>query len=275
MPGVVAETGLRHTAPVIAIGAHDTASAVAAIPGMDADSAYISSGTWSLMGVETLEPVLSERALALNFTNEGGVGGTIRLLKNIAGLWLLQECRRQWQREGHSYEWDELLLMAEQAPPFRSLVDPDATTFLSPGNMPATLRDYCRRTGQPEPESVGAVIRCCIESLALKYRQVLGNLEELVGHRLNTVRIVGGGCKNRMLCAFTADACNRPVAAGPVEATALGSVLVQAMARGELQSLVEGRLAVAASVSLERFEPRNSAEWEAAFARFSNLSRQL
>jgi rhamnulokinase len=164
--------------------------------------------------------------------------------------------------------------MAEQAPPFRSLVDPDATTFLSPGNMPATLREYCRRTGQPEPESVGAVIRCCVESLALKYRQVLGNLEELVGHRLNTVRIVGGGCKNRMLCAFTADACNRPVEAGPVEATALGSVLVQAMARGELQSLAEGRLAVAASVSLERFEPRNSAEWEAAFARFSNLSKQ-
>lgn len=275
LPGVVSETGLRHTAPIIAIGAHDTASAVAAIPGMDADSAYISSGTWSLMGVETLEPVLSDRALALNFTNEGGVGGTIRLLKNIAGLWLLQECRRQWQREGHSYEWDDLLLMADQAPPFRSLVDPDATTFLSPGNMPATLRDYCRRTGQPEPESVGAVIRCCIESLALKYRQVLGNLEELVGHRLNTVRIVGGGCKNRMLCAFTADACNRPVAAGPVEATALGSVLVQAMARGELQSLAEGRLAVAASISLERFEPRNSAEWEAAFARFSNLGKKV
>jgi rhamnulokinase len=275
LPEVAAETGLKHSAPVIAIASHDTASAVAAIPGMDAHSAYISSGTWSLMGVEMLEPVLSERALALNFTNEGGVGGTIRLLKNIAGLWLLQECRRQWQREGHSYEWDELLLMAEQAPPFRSLVDPDATTFLSPGDMPATLRDYCRRTGQPEPESVGAVIRCCIESLALKYRQVLGNLEELVGHRLDTVRIVGGGCKNRMLCAFTADACNRPVAAGPVEATALGSVLVQAMARGELQSLAEGRQAVAASVSLETFEPRNPAAWGDAYARFTNLSKQL
>ena len=281
LPGVVGRNRTPAPAPVIAIGAHDTASAVAAIPGMDADSAYISSGTWSLMGVETLEPVLSERALALNFTNEGGVGGTIRLLKNIAGLWLLQECRRQWQREGHSYEWDELLLMAEQAPPFRSLVDPDATTFLSPGNMPATLRDYCRRTGQPEPESVGAVIRCCIESLALKYRQVLGNLEELVGHRLDTVRIVGGGCKNRMLCAFTADACNRPVAAGPVEATALGSVLVQAMARGELQSVAEGRRAVAASVSLERFEPRNPAAWDDSIrplqqpSRPRGLSKQL
>ncbi|MEO8285986.1 MAG: rhamnulokinase family protein [Chloroflexota bacterium] len=271
LPGVAADVGLQQTAPVIAIGSHDTASAVAAIPDMDAHSIYISSGTWSLMGVETSEPVLTERALALNFTNEGGVGGTIRLLKNIAGLWLVQECRRQWQREGHSYEWEELLLLAEQAPPFRSLVDPDATTFLNPGNMPAALRDYCRRTGQPVPESVGAVVRCCIESLALKYRQVLGDLEGLVGHRLDTVRIVGGGCRNRMLCAFTADACDRHVVAGPVEATALGSILVQAIARGELQSLAEGRRAVAASVSLERYEPRNRAAWEETFARFSSL----
>ncbi len=274
LPDVMYEIGLQRAAPVIAIASHDTASAVAAIPGLDASSAYISSGTWSLMGVETLEPVLSTRAEARNFTNEGGVGGTIRLLKNIAGLWLLQECRRQWQREGRNYEWDDLLVLAEQVQPFRSLVDPDATTFLSPGNMPAALREYCLHTGQAVPESVGAIIRCCIESLALKYRQVLSDLEDLVGHRLDTVRIVGGGCRNRMLCAFTADACNRPVMAGPVEATALGSIVVQAMARGEMHSVAEGRTAVAASVSLERFEPRNRTAWDEAFARFSSLSAQ-
>jgi rhamnulokinase len=256
---------------VIAIASHDTASAVAAIPGLDAGSAYISSGTWSLMGVESPEPVLSRQALERNFTNEGGVAGTIRLLKNIAGLWLLQECRRRWQRDGHDYTWEHLLVLAAEAAPFRSLVDADATTFLSPDDMPAALRAYCRRTGQPEPDSVGAFVRCCLESLALKYRQVLGDLEELAGHPLDTIRIVGGGSRNRMLCQFTADACNRPVVAGPVEATALGSILVQAMARGELGGIQEGQQAIAASVALERFEPRDRAVWDEASARFTEL----
>jgi rhamnulokinase len=272
LPEVVGEVGLPGTAPVIATASHDTASAVAAIPGLDARSAYISSGTWSLMGVETPEPVLTPEALALNFTNEGGVGGTIRLLKNIAGLWLLQESRHQWQREGQTYEWDDLLAMAGQARPFSSLVDPDATTFLSPGNMPATLREYCARSGQEQPESVGAVVRCCLESLALKYRQVLGDLERLAGHRLDTIRIVGGGSLNRMLCQFTADACDRPVAAGPVEATALGNILVQAMARGELADVAAGRQAIAASVPLETYEPRDRAGWDDAYARFRSLA---
>jgi rhamnulokinase len=269
---VTEEVGLPGTAPVIASASHDTASAVAAIPGLDERSAYISSGTWSLMGVETPEPVINPEALALNFTNEGGVGGTIRLLKNIAGLWLLQECRRQWQREGHAYEWDDLLGMAAQAEPFRSLVDPDATTFLSPGNMPATLREYCKRTGQEQPESVGAVVRCCLESLALKYREVLHDLEGLVGHRLDTIRIVGGGSRNRILSQFTADACARPVVAGPVEATALGNILVQAMARGELADVAAGRQAIAASVPLETYEPRDRAGWDDAYGRFRRLA---
>jgi rhamnulokinase len=224
------------------------------------------------MGVETPEPVINPEALALNFTNEGGVGGTIRLLKNIAGLWLLQECRRQWQREGHAYEWDDLLGMAAQAEPFRSLVDPDATTFLSPGNMPATLREYCKRTGQEQPESVGAVVRCCLESLALKYREVLHDLEGLVGHRLDTIRIVGGGSRNRILSQFTADACDRPVVAGPVEATALGNILVQAIARGEIADVAAGRQAIAASVPLESYEPRDRAGWDDAYGRFRQLA---
>lgn len=269
---VASEVGLRSTVPVIATASHDTASAVAAIPGLDTHSAYISSGTWSLMGVETPEPILTSEALAHNFTNEGGVSGTIRLLKNIAGLWLLQESRRQWQREGTNYGWDDLLALAEQAAPFRSLVDPDATTFLSPGDMPATLRAYCKRTGQEQPQDAGAVVRCCLESLALKYRQVLGYLEDLVGHRLDTIRIVGGGCRNRMLCQFTADACDRRVVAGPVEATALGNILVQAIARGELSDVAAGREAVGASVPLETFEPRNRPGWDDAFERFSRLA---
>jgi rhamnulokinase len=272
LPEVAEEVGLAGTAPVIASASHDTASAVAAVPGLDERSAYISSGTWSLMGVETPEPVVNPEALALNFTNEGGVGGTIRLLKNIAGLWLLQECRRQWQREGHAYEWDDLLGMAGEARPFRSLVDPDATTFLSPGNMPATLRDYCKRTGQEQPESMGAVVRCCLESLALKYREVLHDLEGLVGHRLDTIRIVGGGSRNRTLCQYTADACDRPVVAGPVEATALGNILVQAIARGEIADVAAGRQAIAASVPLESYEPRDRAGWDDAYGRFRQLA---
>jgi rhamnulokinase len=272
LPDVAEEVGLRRTAPVIATASHDTASAVAAIPGLDEKSAYISSGTWSLMGIETSEPVLTPDALALNFTNEGGVGGTIRLLKNIAGLWLLQESRHQWQREGRTYEWDDLLSMASRATPFRSLVAPDATTFLSPGNMPAALRDYCARTAQEQPDNVGAVVRCCLESLALKYRQVLDDLERLAGHRLDTIRIVGGGSLNRMLCQFTADACDRPVVAGPVEATALGNILVQAMARGALTDIAEGRRAIGASVPLDTYEPRDRTAWDDAYARFRRLA---
>jgi rhamnulokinase len=257
--------------PVIAVGSHDTASAVAAIPDLDAESAYISSGTWSLIGMEVPEPVINDQGLALNFTNEGGIANTIRLLKNVAGLWLLQESRHQWQREGRDYSWDEMLAEAAQAAPFRSLIDPDAPDFMAPGNMPAAIRACCRRTGQPEPDSVGAVVRCCLESLALKSRRVIDSVGVLAGHQPKVVRIVGGGCQNRMLCQFTADACGLPVVAGPVEATAMGNLMVQAIATGHLADLAAGRRAVGASARRETYEPQNTAAWQDAYARFCAL----
>lgn len=270
-PDVLAATGLRGPIPVIATGTHDTASAVAAIPGLDARSAYISSGTWSLVGIETDRPIVSEAALALNVTNEGGVAGTIRLLKNVGGLWLVQESQRQWQREGHAYSWDELLGQAAQAAPFRSLIDPDAPELLPPGDMPARIRALCARSGQPAPAGVGELVRCCLESLALRYRWVIEALERVAGASIEIVRIVGGGSLNALLCQFTADACGRPVVAGPVEATALGNVLLQAIARGELPDVAAGRRAIAASARQQTYEPRDRAAWEAAYARFGRL----
>lgn len=270
LDSVAKEVGLAST-PVIATGAHDTASAVAAIPELDENSAYISSGTWSLMGVELNEPVLSEAARALDVTNEGGVGGTIRLLKNVAGLWLLQESRKQWRREGQDYGWEELLDLATAAQPFRSFINPGAETFLSPGDMPAAIRAYCKETQQSEPESVGAVVRCCLESLALKYRSVLEGLESLLGRRLETLYIVGGGSQNDLLNQFTADACLRPVVVGPVEATAFGNLMVQALATGYISNIAEGRRVVAASVSRRRYEPKHGEVWEEAYERFQLL----
>jgi rhamnulokinase len=271
LPEVQAEVGLRRSVPVIASATHDTASAVAAIPGLDERSAYISSGTWSLVGVETTAPILNEQARLLNFTNEGGVDGTIRFLKNVGGLWLLQACQRQWQREGQTFTWPELVEMAEAAPPLRSLVDPDAPDFLNPNDMPAALRAYCRRTSQPEPTSVGALVRCCLESLALKYRWVVVALEQATGRALDTIRMVGGGSQNAFLCQLTADACRKRVIAGPVEATALGNMLVQAVACGHLPNIRIGREAVAASVPQAVFEPRASGDWDAACVSFDAL----
>ncbi len=274
LPSVLAATGLRGEPVVIAPGSHDTASAVAAIPGLDATSAYISSGTWSLMGVETPQPVINATSRRLNFTNEGGVAGTIRLLKNIAGLWLLQEARRQWGREGHDYSWDDLAAAAATAQPFLAVLDPDAADFLAPGNMVDAIRAYCVRTGQPAPESVGEVVRVCLESLALRYRWGLDALEQLVGHRLETLRIVGGGSQNRLLSQFAADACARPVVTGPVEATALGNVMVQAIATGHIGSLAEGRDAIAASITQETFAPQSDVGWDEAYGRFVGLIQQ-
>jgi rhamnulokinase len=267
------EVGLRRSVPVIASASHDTASAVAAVPGLDERSAYISSGTWSLVGVETPEPVLSDRAREFNFTNEGGAGETIRFLKNVAGLWLLQECRRRWQHEGRSYTWPDLVTLAEQAAPLRSVVDPDAPEFLGPGNMPKAIREYCRRSGQPEPEGDGEVVRCCLEGLALKHRWVVAALEELTDRRLDTIRIVGGGSQNHLFCQLTADACQRTVVAGPIEATALGNILVQAVATGYLPDIAAGRRAVGASEEQKIFEPRDSGEWDTAFVAFDELVR--
>lgn len=267
------DTGLHGPVPVYTPATHDTASAVAAVPGLDERSAYISSGTWSLVGLELPAPIVNADALACNVTNEGGVFGTTRLLKNVTGLWLLQECRRQWRRAALDYAWEALVALAEAAPPLRSLVDPDATDFAYSTDMPAALRAFCRRTGQLEPDSVGAIVRCCLESVALKYRVVLDALERLSGRHIETIRVVGGGSRNALLCQFTADACARPVIAGPVEATALGNALLQAIAAGHIADLAAGRQAIAGSVTLRQYDPRryNSDEWRGAYDRFVPL----
>jgi rhamnulokinase len=271
LPAIRDAAGLGHNAPLIAVASHDTASAVAAVPDLDAHSAYISSGTWSLVGVELDAPILSPAAQRLSITNEGGVGGTIRFLKNVGGLWLLQECQRQWEREGRIYPWPELMTLAEAATPLRSLVDPDAPEFLAPGDMPAAIRAYCRGTRQPAPEEVGALVRCCLESLALKYRWVVEALETLTDRQITTIRVVGGGSQNALLCQLTADACGRPVVAGPAEATALGNILVQAVATGHLPDIAAGRRAVAASVQQTHYAPRASDDWDAAIIGFEAL----
>jgi rhamnulokinase len=272
---VATATGLKQV-NVVLPGTHDTASAVAAVP---ADSppaerpnwCYISSGTWSLMGAEVPQPVINDECLRLNFTNEGGVGGTTRLLKNIAGLWLVQECRRVWQQQGDDHSWDDLNRLAMAARPLACVIDPDDASFLAPADMPAAIRDYCRRTGQMPPDDKGAIIRCALESLALRYRMVLSWLEQLVGGRIETIHVVGGGAQNRQLCQATADACQRRVLAGPVEATAIGNVMVQAIAAGDIGSIAEARQVVRASFALECYEPHNGSVWEEAFGRFTKL----
>lgn len=255
-PELQADLGLPASVTVVAVGTHDTASAVAAVPHLDAQSAYISSGTWSLVGVERTEPLINDAARQLNATNEGGVYGTIRLLKNVSGLWLLQECQRRWQEEGLLLTWDAIVAQAAVASPRRSLIDPDAPEFLAVGDMPARIRDYCRRTGQPVPETVGEIARCCLDSLALRYQQVIDALADLTGQTITTVRIVGGGSQNALLCQLTADACRRPVVAGPTEGTALGNILVQAIAMGYLPDLATARQVAAASVTQQRYEPQ-------------------
>ncbi|HEY3285396.1 MAG TPA: rhamnulokinase family protein [Armatimonadota bacterium] len=266
LPSVAEETGLKQGI-VVAPGTHDTASAVAGVPSEGDDHAYLSSGTWSLMGVETRQPVINERSLAYNFTNEGGVGGTYRLLRNIMGLWLVQECRREWARAGSEYSYDEITQMAAEAEPMRSLVDPDRPEFLSPGGMPARIQAVCREAGEPVPETPGALVRCALESLALKYRWVLERLEELSSKKLSVIHVVGGGSQNRLLCQFAANATQRPVIAGPVEATAIGNVLTQALAGGAISSLQEGRRIVASSFEMSRYEPQDAGLWDDAYGR--------
>jgi rhamnulokinase len=269
-PAVAADTGLRPV-PVIAPATHDTGSAVAAVPAQGSSWAYISSGTWSLMGAELPAPLVTGQAHTYNFTNEGGVGGTTRLLKNVMGLWLVQECRRAWERAGRSYSYDELARLAEAAPPFVSLVNPDDAGFILPPNMPAALADACRRTGQPAPTEPGPVVRCALESLALRYRWVLERLEELLGRRLDVIHVVGGGSQNELLCRLTADACNRPVLAGPVEATAIGNVLVQGLGLGLLGSLADGREVVRRSFEVRTFTPQDPDAWRGPYERFLAL----
>jgi len=270
---VAVETGAP-AIPVIASASHDTASAVAAVPATGRDYIYLSSGTWSLMGVELDEPIITAQSLAYDFTNEGGVAGTFRFLKNIMGLWLVQECRREWARSGESFSYDELTKMAAKAPAFGPLVSLKDAHFLPPGDMPGRIQNFCRETGQPLPETKGQIIRCALESLALEYRWVAERLDELVGRPLTTVYIIGGGSQNRLLNQFTADATGRRVVAGPVEATAIGNILVQAMGLGHITSLAEGRALVRHSFSLETYEPRDTAAWDQAYQRYLALGEQ-
>lgn len=262
---------------VVAPATHDTGSAVAAIPTEKtgtANWAYISSGTWSLMGLELPQPILTARALELNVTNEGGIDGTYRLLKNIMGLWLVQECRRGFERQGKSLNYAELTHLAAEAHPFRSLIDPDDAAFLAPADMPAAITAWCEARGRPAPASEGEFVRTALESLALKYRLVLGWLEELAGSRVEVIHIVGGGSQNELLNQFTANACGRPVVAGPVEATALGNVLVQARTSGSISTLSEMRSVVRASSALKHYEPRDQAAWNDALGRFREILAQ-
>jgi rhamnulokinase len=266
---VVAEIGLE-TVPVIAVATHDTGSAVAAVPAEGTDWAYISSGTWSLMGVEIDVPIITEESLELNFTNEGGVGGTFRFLKNIAGLWLLDECRRCWARE-RNYDHDDLLRAAESASSFTALIDPDRSEFLNPADMPKAIRDVCGETGQPAPNSAGEVVRCILESLALKYRLVLDQLRQVRDHPIDRIHVIGGGARNRVLCQFTADATGLPVIAGPAEATAIGNIMVQALSLGHVASLAEMRSIIRCSCKPVTYEPHQTPAWNAAYGRFRDL----
>jgi rhamnulokinase len=265
---VADEVRATHQIKVVAPASHDTASAVAATPLSDENAVYISSGTWSLVGMEIREPIITDKSLAFNFTNEGGVYGTFRFLRNVTGMWLIAECRRIWAREGNEFTYDQLTQMAAEAQPFKCFVDPDDPRFLAPENMLDAIRSFCRDTNQPEPETVGEFVRCCLEGLALKYRWVIERLEELTGKTVSTIHIVGGGSQNWLLNQFTADATGKLVQAGPVEATATGNALVQAIALGYLGSHAELREVVRNSFPLRTFEPKPDERWQQAYERF-------
>lgn len=270
----VAERTRLTRAVLVAPATHDTGSAVAAVPFQSRDAVYISSGTWSLVGMELAAPLIDERAFAANLTNEGGVAGTFRLLRNVNGLWLLEECRRTWAAEGRVWEFAELVEMAAQAPPLRSLVDSNDPVFLLPGDMPARIREFCAATGQEVPGTPSEVVRCVLESLALKYRQTIELLTTATGVRPPEVHLVGGGVRNALLCQWTADATGLPVIAGPVEAAEIGNLAVQAMALGEIGSLHEARELVRASFPLVEYAPHGGDAWEEAYTRFHAVSER-
>jgi rhamnulokinase len=267
---VAAETGAK-ALRVIAPAAHDTASAVVGVPAGEPEPVFLSSGTWSLMGRELSRPVISEDSFQAAFSNEFGAFGTTRFLKNIAGMWLLQECKRAWEAAGKTISYDALERDAEQSPSFAVLIDPDAAEFQAPANMPETIAAYCCRTGQAAPESPGAFTRAIFESLALKYRLVKESLARVTGRPVRKVHIVGGGCQNRLLNQFAADAMNCAVVCGPVEATSLGNIIMQLSALGEIHSLAEGRAIVRGSFETKTYKPQNTRAWDTAFARFQKI----
>jgi rhamnulokinase len=270
LPDVAAEVGAKKLQVIVAAG-HDTASAVVGVPAEESEPVFLSSGTWSCMGRELNRPAISEESYQAGFSNEGGVFGTTRFLKNIAGMWLLQECKRAWDAAGKSVSYDELARQAEKSPPFATFIDPDAVDFQSPANMPETIAAFCHRTGQTVPADFGAFTRSIFESLALKYRFVKESLVQVTGKPIDKIYIVGGGCQNHLLNQFTADSLNCTVIAGPVEAASTGNILMQLYALGEIRSLAEGRALVRRSFETKKIEPENRGAWDDAYARFQKI----
>jgi sugar (pentulose or hexulose) kinase len=261
--------------PVIAPATHDTGSAVIAVPTTTRNYAYLSSGTWSLLGLELDEPVINDGTYAANLTNEGGVGGKYRFLRNVVGMWLVQQCRAVWRSEGTEYSYDQLAELAIDAPPFQSLIDPDDHQFVPPGDMPARIREFCRKTGQTVPETHGQFLRTIYESLALKYRDVLDRLIALSGQTVERLHVIGGGSQNRLLNQMTADALGRQVVAGPVEATVIGNAIVQLIALGEIAGVEEARDMLRRSVETQVYEPKHRSAWEEAYERFKDVKTTI
>ncbi|HUI31916.1 MAG TPA: rhamnulokinase family protein [Candidatus Acidoferrales bacterium] len=267
LPSIMKESGMKRRINVVAVGSHDTASAIAAVPAIEGHWAYLSSGTWSLIGIEAEQPIINELSRSSNFTNEGGVGGKITFLQNIMGLWLLQEVRRSWEKKGDQYSYDELAAMARDTKEFKCLVNPSDNSFLNPPNMQVAIVDFCKKTNQPCPETKGEIVRCIFESLAFSYRSALKKIRQITSRPVEKLHIVGGGCQNEMLNQFTADSTDIPVVAGPVEATALGNILVQAMSSGKVNSLEEGRKIGGKSFPLKKYFPQQSEKWGEVYER--------
>jgi len=272
-PTVQKLTGLDDI-PVVAVAGHDTASAVLAVPAVNEHFAYLSSGTWSLMGIESKEPVINEETYALNFTNEGGADGSIRLLKNICGMWLIEQCKKEWEKD-KPITYEEIVTAASNATPFQCFINPDSACFAGPMSMIKSIQNYCRETNQFIPESVGEIARSVYESLAFRYKQTLQKLQKLASFPIETLHIIGGGSKNTMLNSFTANAIGIPVVAGPSEATAIGNILQQAMAAGLVKDKEEMRRIVRYSTELETFEPSNKELWDNQYRKYLEVYKEL
>lgn len=269
-PTVAQQTGIGEV-DVVAVAGHDTASAVMAVPVEGENFAYLSSGTWSLMGIETRTPIITEESMRQNFTNEGGVEGTTRFLKNICGMWILEQCRKEWSRQGKEYSYPEIVAMAQSAEPFQCFINPDDATFANPESMLGAIESFCNSTGQSAPNSDSQIVRTIFESLALRYRQVLEILESMAPFAIDTLHIIGGGAKNALLNQYTANATGKRVVAGPSEATAIGNIMMQAVGAGVVSSVAEARKIIRNSITTEEFVPQHSEAWSEAYRRFITL----
>jgi rhamnulokinase len=272
LPEICHETGLS-AVPVIAPASHDTASAVVSVPGQTSHWAYLSSGTWSLVGVEIEDPIIDNLSLMNNFTNEGGVNNTIRFLRNIMGMWLLERCRFCWTQQGIVLSYQEIVKLASQAEPFKCFINPDDPSFLNPPDMPVAIGDFCQKTGQYIPQGKGEIVRCIFESLAMKYRYIIERINTMIPHKIDSLNVVGGGSQNEMLNQFTANVLGIPVFAGPVEATALGNIIIQAIAKGILGNVTDGRRIIADSFPLKYYEPKDFEMWQEAYERAKGFFR--